>query len=450
MHLDLLKKYNVAAPRYTSYPTVPYWQKEKPIAENWLTNVVAAFEKNNEISLYIHLPYCENLCTYCGCNKRITKNHKVETPYIQTVLKEWDLYLEQLPSQPIIRELHLGGGTPTFFSPESLDSLLNGILNKGTIASEHHFSFEIHPSSTTPAHLRTLKSHGFNRISIGVQDFDEKILKTINRRQTYSQVEKVVLESRKLGYDSINFDLIFGLPFQTEDNIRDNMDKLHYLRPDRIAFYSYAHVPWMYPGQRAYSETDLPKGKIKRALYNLGKQLLLEMGYKEIGFDHFALPNESLAIAQKEGQLHRNFMGYTPFKTQLNIALGVSAISDSWTAYVQNEKKIEDYKARVSRGELPFFRGHLLSREDQIIRKHILQLICQFETDWMDESDRCEGLYAAFDRLGDLEKDGLIERKPFQLKVTEIGKPFIRNICLAMDSYYWAKQPLNPLFSKVV
>lgn len=450
MNLALLKKYNVAAPRYTSYPTVPYWQKEKPTVTDWLRNAIAAFEKNNEISLYIHLPYCENLCTYCGCNKRITKNHKVETPYIQTVLKEWDLYLERLPHRPVIRELHLGGGTPTFFSPESLNRLLKGILSKAIIAPEHHFSFEAHPSSTTPAHLTTLKSHGFNRISIGVQDFDEKILKAINRPQTYRQVEDVVLASRKHGFHSLNFDLIFGLPFQTADNIRDNMAKLRYLRPDRIAFYSYAHVPWMYPGQRAYSEEDIPKGKAKRALYNLGKKLLLEMGYEEIGFDHFALPSESLAIAQKKGQLHRNFMGYTPFKTELNIALGVSAISDSWTAYVQNEKKIAAYKERVHRGELPFFRGHLLSEEDQIIRKHILQLICQFETDWMEESDRCEGLYAAFDRLDELEKDGLIERSPFRLKVTELGKPFIRNICLALDTHYWARQPEGQLFSQVV
>jgi len=450
MNPALLKKYNIAAPRYTSYPTVPYWKKEKPTETAWVENMQIAFADNKEISLYIHLPYCENLCTYCGCNKRITKNHKVEAPYIQTVLKEWDLYLQKLPTKPIIRELHLGGGTPTFFSPESLDYLLKGIFKGAIIANHHNFSFEAHPSSTRLEHLLILKSHGFNRISIGVQDFDEKILKAINRRQTYRQVEDVVLASRKHGFNSLNFDLIFGLPFQTLDNIRDNMKKLEVLRPDRIAFYSYAHVPWLYPGQRAYSEADLPKGEDKRALYDLGKELLLEMGYEEIGFDHFALPKESLAVAQKSGHLHRNFMGYTPFNTRLNIALGVSAISDSWTAFVQNEKKIEDYKKRVNQGEFPFFRGHLLSQEDQVLRKHILKLICQFETDWMDESDRCEGLYAAFDRLDELEKDGLIERAPFQLKVTEIGKPFIRNICLALDAQYWVKRPEKELFSQVV
>ncbi len=450
MKPQLLKKYNIAAPRYTSYPTVPYWQKEKPSEQAWIKTAQKAFENSREISLYIHLPYCENLCTYCGCNKRITKNHKVETPYIQTVLKEWDLYLQKLPHQPIIRELHLGGGTPTFFSPASLDLLLKGIFRGAEKAEQHNFSFEAHPSSTTLKHLELLKSHGFNRISVGVQDFDDKILKAINRKQTYRQVEKVVVDAQALGYNSLNFDLIFGLPFQTTANIRVNMKKLEYLRPDRIAFYSYAHVPWLYPGQRAYSESDLPKGEEKRGLYNLGKTLLLEMGYEEIGFDHFALPIESLAIAQKEGHLHRNFMGYTPFNTQLNIALGVSAISDSWTGFVQNEKKIEDYQARVHKGELPFFRGHLLNQEDQVLRKHILNLICQFETDWMDESDRCEGLYVAFDRLEELEKDGLIERAPFQIKVTEKGKPFIRNICLAIDTHYWAKQPKGQLFSQVV
>ena len=450
MNPVLLKKYNIAAPRYTSYPTVPYWQVEKPTESEWVKNMQVAFLENREISLYIHLPYCENLCTYCGCNKRITKNHTVEMPYIQTVLKEWGLYLQKLSEKPIIRELHLGGGTPTFFSPDSLDFLLKGIFSNAIIAEHHNFSFEAHPSSTTLEHLMTLKSHGFNRVSIGIQDFDEKILKAINRRQTYEQVENVIQASRKQGFNSLNFDLIFGLPFQTLDNIRDNMKKLETLRPDRIAFYSYAHVPWLYPGQRAYSEADLPKGKDKRALYDLGKELLLEMGYEEIGFDHFALPEESLAIAQKNGHLHRNFMGYTPFNTNLNIALGVSAISDSWTTFVQNEKKIENYKKRVNQGEFPFFRGHLLSREDQVLRKHILNLICQFETDWMDESDRCEALYRTFDRLEELEKDGLIERSPFQLKVTEIGKPFIRNICLALDAQYWAKQPEKQLFSQVV
>ena len=314
MNHELLDKYNIPAPRYTSYPTVPYWQPEPPAQTAWIKTVQKAFTENNEISLYIHLPYCENLCTYCGCNKRITKNHAVELPYIDTVLAEWKMYLNILkhfsvkmylnilPEKPVIREIHLGGGTPTFFSPENLHYLLSNILNDAKIAEEYAFSFEAHPASTTYEHLKTLADLGFKRISIGVQDFDQEILKIINRHQSYEQVKAAVDMSRELGYESINFDLIFGLPLQTPQNIIDNFEKLKVLKPDRIAFYSYAHVPWVKPSQRAYSEKDLPLGADKRKLYELGRELLEKMGYHEIGMDHFALENDELYIAfKKEG-----------------------------------------------------------------------------------------------------------------------------------------------------
>lgn len=447
---SIIKKYNIPVPRYTSYPTVPYWQDEIPEQNLWIKKMQNAFSINPEISLYIHLPYCEKLCTYCGCNKRITKNHAVELPYLDTVLKEWDLYLEQLPGTPVIKELHLGGGTPTFFSPENLDYLLRGLAAKATILPNSKFSFEAHPNSTTLAHLMVLKIHDFTRISIGVQDFDEHILNTINRQQTYEEVANVTAWARQLGYTSINYDLIFGLPFQTKENIKTNFKHIESLRPDRIAFYSYAHVPWVSPSQRAYSKADLPTGKAKRELYELGCQLLEETGYVEIGLDHFALPHDELHQAAKNNELHRNFMGYTPEYTRLSIGLGASAISDSWDGYVQNEKKVEVYQQRVDARELPFFRGHILSEEDEIIRQHILNLMCHFETDWMDEPLRCEALYDSFDRLDALEADGLVRRKPFVLEVTEKGRAFIRNICLAIDARYWARQPQKTVFSQSV
>ncbi len=450
MSTDLLNKYNVPAPRYTSYPTVPYWQPEPPAQSAWIKTVQKAFAENNEISLYIHLPYCENLCTYCGCNKRITKNHAVELPYINAVLAEWKMYLNILPEKPVIREIHLGGGTPTFFSPENLHYLLSNILNDAKIAEEYAFSFEAHPASTTYEHLKTLADVGFKRISIGVQDFDNEILKIINRHQSYEQVKAAVDMSRELGYESINFDLIFGLPLQTPENIIDNFEKLKILKPDRIAFYSYAHVPWVKPSQRAYSEKDLPLGADKRKLYELGRELLEKMGYHEIGMDHFALENDELYIAFKKGTLHRNFMGYTPFSTELNLALGASSISDSWYAFVQNEKKIEDYQQRMHAGEFPITKGHVLTEEDQIIRRHILNIMCQFQTSWKNKNEQCDALFAGLERLQELEADGLIERSPFQLKVTEKGSMFIRNICMAIDARYWAKRPEGVLFSQVV
>ena len=450
MSHHLLNKYNIPAPRYTSYPTVPYWQAEAPSQKEWIRSVQFSSSENKEISLYVHLPYCESLCTYCGCNKRITKNHSVEQPYIESVLKEWKMYLNILPAQPIVREIHLGGGTPTFFSPEHLDYLLRNILKDVTVAEEYSFSFEAHPASTTYEHLKMLADLGFKRISIGVQDFDNEILKIINRQQSYEQVKRAVDDARALGYESINFDLIFGLPLQTPANIYDNFEKLKTLKPDRIAFYSYAHVPWVKPSQRAYSEKDLPLGADKRALYELGRELLEKMGYHEIGMDHFASENDELFIAFKNKTLHRNFMGYTPFSTQLNLALGASSISDSWYAFVQNEKKIEDYQRRIEAGEFPIVKGHLLNQEDQIIRRHILNIMCTFETTWQNKTEQCGALFTGLNRMGELEKDELIERSPFYLKVTEKGSMFIRNICMAIDSRYWKKKPEGAIFSQVV
>lgn len=450
MKSELIRKYNVPAPRYTSYPTVPYWQDSPPTTMEWTGKVQAAFAKNNEISLYIHLPYCESLCTYCGCNKRITKNHAVEAPYIDSVIKEWKMYRALFPQKPVLRELHLGGGTPTFFQPEELHRLLSTILADVDLTEAYEFGFEAHPGTTQRAHLEVLGDLGFRRLSIGIQDFDPKILKIINRYQTYQHVEEVTRWARELGYHSINYDLIFGLPLQTQENILDNMAKLALLKPERIAFYSYAHVPWVSPSQRAYSEADLPKGEEKRALYETGRRLLEEMGYREIGLDHFALPSDGLSKALEAGHLHRNFMGYTPFDTKLNLALGASSISDSWTAYVQNEKKIETYQARIDAGEFPILKGHLLSAEDQILRKHILNIMCRFETNWCETADQTPFLSEAKIRLEELIKDGLIERQANCIKVTEEGQPFIRNICMALDGRYWAKKPEGQLFSKAV
>jgi oxygen-independent coproporphyrinogen III oxidase len=450
MTTRLLKKYDIPAPRYTSYPTVPYWQVEKPGAAEWTENVKAAFAKTPKISLYIHLPYCEKLCTYCGCNKRITNNHKVEEPYIQTVLKEWRMYQALLPGKPVLQEIHLGGGTPTFFAPEILGELMDGIFEGSIVPDDREFGFEAHPNSTTREHLEVLREKGFRRLSIGVQDFDNEILRIINRQQSYDDVERVTLQSRELGYDSLNYDLIFGLPLQTPDNIRDNMTKLHTLRPDRLAFYSYAHVPWIKPAQRAYSEADLPLGSEKRALYELGRTLLEDTGYREIGMDHFALPTDSLSKAMDAGTLHRNFMGYTPQYTRLSVALGASSIGDTWAAFMQNEKTIEAYSAAVDEGRFPIQRGHILTEEDQVLRQHILNVMCRFETSWEQPEQQCESLHDGIERLTELVDDGLLERAPFSLKVTDAGRPFIRNICMALDARYWRKQPEGALFSQSV
>ena len=446
----LLQKYNTPVPRYTSYPTVPYWE-EKPIFEKqWIQHIRTAFSQDRGISLYIHLPYCEKLCTYCGCNKRITKNHAVEEPYVASILKEWALYIKNLPGRPLIKELHLGGGTPTFFHPDQLDAPIRGIFEHADIAPEVDFGFEAHPFSTTREHLVTLYNLGFRRISVGVQDFAPEILEIINRQQTELEVQQVTQWAREIGYTSVNYDLIYGLPLQTPEHIRTTMRKLETLRPDRIAFYSYAHVPWIKPSQRAYSEADLPLGEAKRALYELGRDLLEEMGYLEIGMDHFALPGDELSKSMRRGTLHRNFMGYTPHYTRLSIALGASSISDSWDGFMQNEKVIEDYQKAIEAGRFPISKGHLLSEEDQIIRTHILNIMCRYETDWSNPALQSESFEDIPARLEELEADGLIEVDGQHLKVTELGRPFLRNICLAFDARYWQKQPGGKLFSQAI
>ena len=450
----LIQKYNIPGPRYTSYPTVPYWEEATFSSNNWKKSVLESFEESNTsegISLYIHLPYCESMCTFCGCNKRITKRHEVEEPYITSVLKEWQLYLDFLPERPRIKEIHLGGGTPTFFSPENLQELIKGILKSAKLAENYQFSFEGHPNNTTRAHLEALYDVGFRRVSYGVQDYDLKVQQAIHRIQPFEKVKEATAMAREVGFTSVSHDIIFGLPFQSIEAVENTILKTKELMPDRIAFYSYAHVPWIKGnGQRGYSEAHLPSAETKRTQYQLGKELLEEMGYIEIGMDHFALPSDDLALAQESGQLHRNFMGYTMAATEVMLGLGVSAIGDSWNGFAQNVKTLPEYYAALRENKLPVFRGHLLTKEDLIVRKHILNLMCRFETSWYSEAMQLPQMAQIVAQLSELQQDGLVEIKPNSLHITEAGKPFVRNVCLPFDLRLQRKRPETRLFSMTV
>ncbi|WP_281637717.1 oxygen-independent coproporphyrinogen III oxidase [Flavobacterium marginilacus] len=454
MKTSLIQKYNVPGPRYTSYPTVPYWDESGFTKEIWLQTLKKSFLESNStegISLYIHLPFCESLCTFCGCNKRITKNHNVENPYIEAVLKEWTLYCEILDKKPKIKEIHLGGGTPTFFSIESLENLINGIFSQAEKAEGYEFSFEGHPNNTTLAHLQKLYDLGFRRVSFGVQDYSEKIQKAIHRIQPFHNVAKVTFWAKKIGYTSIGHDIIFGLPFQEITNIVDTIEKTNSLQPDRLAFYSYAHVPWIKGnGQRGFHDEDIPKDDAKRKLYEVGKELLFENEYYEIGMDHFALKSDSLYKSFDTKKLHRNFMGYSSSKTQLMIGLGVSSISDSWYSFAQNVKTIEEYYKILESDELPVYRGHLLSAEDLIVRKHILNLMCQFETSWEDAANYVPEIPEIIMQLKEMEIDGLLVIEKNKIIVTEEGKPYVRNICMAFDLRLKRKAPETALFSMTI
>ena len=448
--MNLISKYNVQTPRYTSYPTVPYWEAVVDEVQ-WKKSVQTSFIEGNKkdgISIYIHLPYCESLCTYCACNTRITVNHAVEAPYIVALIKEWKMYLDILQDKPLIKEIHLGGGTPTFFNVVHLQELIQTILVSSKVSANAEFSFEAHPDNTTTEHLQTLFNLGFKRVSFGIQDFDLKVQKAIHRFQSFEQVKIVVDTARAIGYNSINFDLIYGLPFQTLASVVYTINQVNLLRPDRIAFYSYAHVPWIKPGQRSFTEKDLPVDAEKRMLYETGKEMFLTAGYIEIGMDHFALPQENLSIACYNGSLHRNFMGYTPNYTKLLIGLGVSAISDSWYAFSQNAKTVEEYLVLVNKNILPVFKNHFLTDEDLILRQHILNIMCNYNTKWKKKQKHT--LSEPLTRLKYFEQDGLIELNNLNLTVTQKGKPFLRNICMCFDKRYWNKIAQTKVFSNSI
>ena len=444
---ELLKKYNVAAPRYTSYPTVPYWDIENFNANGWLGSLANTYAdyKEEGISLYIHLPFCESLCTYCGCNTRITKNHSVEVPYILALLAEWHMYVDTLQEKPKLKELHLGGGTPTFFSAENLELLINGIMQNATLAPDAELSFEAHPANTTKAHLTVLYQLGFRRLSLGIQDFDPKVQFLINRFQTPEQVANVTDDAREIGYTSINFDLIYGLPGQSIDGLERTISDVITMKPDRIAFYSYAHVPWLKPGQRHYTEKDIPAGDEKFALYQFGRKLLLDAGYEDVGMDHFALKSDVLFQSMATDKLHRNFMGYTSQHTHLLIGLGVSSISDSWTAFAQNPKTVEAYLDKIAQKLLPVEKGHFLTDEDHAVRKHILNIMCRANTAYS------EGIpEKVYERLLPLLHDNLVWVTEKEIRITTKGKSFLRNVCMAFDEKLWLKQPKTKLFSSSI
>ena len=453
MNTSLINKYNIPGPRYTSYPTVPFWDEAAFTADLWQQLVIRSFNESNDaegISIYIHLPFCEQLCTFCACHKRITKQHSVETPYLESVLKEWKLYLQLFGKKPKIKELHLGGGTPTFFSPENLRILLEGIFAHAEIAENPEFSFEGHPNNTTKAHLQTLYDLGFRRCSFGVQDYDPQVQKAINRIQPFENVEKVTNWAREIGYKSVSHDLVFGLPFHNWEKMEYTIRKTLQLKPDRLAFYSYAHVPWIKGvGQRGFDENDLPSGEEKRKLYENGKKLLEELGYIEVGMDHFALEHDDLYQSMISGEIHRNFMGYSSSKTQLMVGLGMSAISDSWYAFAQNEKTVEDYQKRVEEGIIPVFRGHILNEEDLLVRQHILNLMCRLETSW-DESTDFPELQNALETLKEMETDGLVEISENSIKITDQGRAFTRNVAMTFDLRMMRNKPETRIFSMTI
>lgn len=448
MNSLLLKKYDLPVPRYTSYPTVPYWSIT-PSSVEWIGHLNQALAPSESSwSMYLHIPYCETLCTFCGCNTIITKNHTLEEKYVELILKEWTLYKNSVPlllKKPL-KQLHLGGGTPTFLSAASLTQLLSPILNEINKASDFEASIEVDPRRTNTEQLETLKELGFNRVSMGVQDFDPEVQRLINRVQPYDITKNLTLVSRELGFESVNYDLIYGLAKQTVESFSDTIQKTIELKPDRIALYSFALVPWIKPAQRLFKDEDLPSTEEKRKLYEMARTQLTAAGYIEIGMDHFALPNENLSLALKNKTLHRNFMGYTDHKTDVLLGLGVSSISETPYSFHQNEKIANTYETALNANHIPTHRGHVLTQEDRIRRQQILQLMTQYEVNFIDQEQKA----AAEVYLSEMLNDGLIKIEGQKLSVTTEGKPFLRNACVFFDEHFKRKQPEAKLFSKSI
>jgi oxygen-independent coproporphyrinogen-3 oxidase len=445
---DLFAKYDVPAPRYTSYPTVPFWS-DSPSREQWLDAIrTACDDETSSWSLYFHLPFCETLCTFCACNTVITHDHGREETYIKLLHKEWQLYRDEVPElrRRPLRQLELGGGSPTFFSPDNLKRILEPILADIQIETDQfRASVEVDPRRTTREQLIALSSLGFNRISLGVQDFDPVVQKLVNREQPLEQTKHVTDMARELGYNSVNYDLIYGLPRQTPESFRQTVEQTVELRPDCIAVYSFARVPWIKPAQRSYKDEDLPVAGEKRALYEIARNLLAEAGYVEIGMDHFALPDDGLASAQRNGTLHRNFMGYTELRTQVLLGLGVSAISETPTCFHQNEKAFPVYERRVQQGEVPTLRGHLLSEDDRRLREQILTFMTRFEVALQPEQSDDAKVF-----LDPLLNDRLVEVRGQKLILTDLGRPFLRNACMFFDQRLRQQEAQPKLFSQAL
>jgi oxygen-independent coproporphyrinogen-3 oxidase len=445
---DLFAKYDVPAPRYTSYPTVPFWT-DSPTTDRWIEELNQAFaDEAATWSLYFHLPFCESLCTFCACNTVITRDHGREEGYVGLLSTEWNLYLDRVPAlaeRPLLG-VHLGGGTPTFFAKENLERILKPILSQTRIdQNRFEASVEVHPGHTTRDQLIMLHKLGFTRISIGVQDFDPEVQRLVNRHQPHEVTRSVTEAARELGYASVNYDLIYGLPRQNPERFRETVEKTINLRPDRIALYSFARVPWIKPAQRSYQDEDLPVAGEKRALYELAREMLAQAGYIEIGMDHFALPSDGMAAAQRQHTLHRNFQGYTERRTTVLLGLGVSAISETPTCFHQNEKAFPVYDRRVRQGEIPTLRGHLLSEVDRRLREQILEFMTRFKVDLEPDQQEDAKVF-----LQPMIEDGLVRVSEDSLQLTEKGTPFLRNACMFFDQRLRSQEQRPQVFSQAL
>jgi len=457
--IDLLSRYDRPGPRYTSYPTAVEFHEGVNDAEYRRRLTAADAAADDPLSLYVHLPFCEARCAYCGCNVVITSHRHVEQRYLDYLDREIDLLAAHLPHRRTVSQMHWGGGTPTYHAPADLARMFQRLTRAFSFTPDAEIGVEIDPRVTSVEQLTTLRGLGFNRLSLGVQDFTPEVQEAVNRVQSYELTRGIIEAGRALGFGSVNIDLIYGLPYQTTDGFQRTLDQVLTLRPDRVAVYSFAFVPWIRAHMKHLPAESLPGADVKLALLAETIDAFVGAGYRQIGMDHFALPDDELARAIDNRSLNRNFMGYTVQSARDMVALGVSGIGDVQGAFIQNTKKLSEYYAALDAGRFPVERGYALDEDDRIRRHVITELMCNAHLD-MGDVERRFGI--AFSRyfeheLAELTKDdspatdGLVQVNDRSIDVTPAGRLFIRNVCMVFDRYLRARTATaQPVFSRTV
>jgi oxygen-independent coproporphyrinogen-3 oxidase len=450
----LLEKYSKPGPRYTSYPTAPYFAESFGEAA-WREELANTQHSGRDLSLYVHIPFCDTLCYYCGCNMVATKKYEKATAYLNVLYQEIDRVADLTSSDRIARQIHWGGGTPTYLHPDDIRKLFSYIRERFQIGDDAEIGCEVDPRELTRDHVKALADAGFNRLSLGVQDLDPKVQQAVNRIQPETMVREVYGWMREEGFHSINMDLMVGLPHQTVAEFSQTLDKVIAMGPDRLAVFNYAHVPWMKKHQKLILETDLPDFPTRIALQQLLMDRLLQAGYVYIGMDHFAKPEDEMFKAQREKTLYRNFQGYTTHKDCDILAFGVSAISQTDDVYVQNLKNLRGYQERIGAGHLATERGVRITHDDKLRRDAILAVMCNLELDklafgakWQIDFDAY--FASGLAELKELHQDGLVQLTPQTIKVTEVGRLFLRNIAMAFDAYLHQAEGEKPRYSRTM
>ncbi len=451
---DLIKRYNQTGPRYTSYPTAVQFEEQFGI-EDYQQAAARSNESDRNLSLYFHIPFCDTICFFCACNKVWTRDRSKTTPYLERLFKEIEMQSALYDSNRKVDQLHWGGGTPTFINMDEMRQLMEKTRQHFNLHDDDsgEYSIEIDPREATRESVLLLRELGFNRMSLGVQDFNPKVQQAVNRIQTEEETFTVLEAAREAGFMSVNVDLIYGLPFQTEQSFLKTLDRVLQAKPDRFSVFNYAHMPSMFPAQKRMNEADMPSPDEKLRILHSTTERLLEAGYVYIGMDHFAKPDDELAVAQRQGSLYRNFQGYATHAECDLVGMGATAISLVDNTYAQNYKSLEDYYAAIDAGHLATWRGVWLTEDDELRRDVITQLICHFALDFVEMEMKWgivfkEYFAEALEKLTPMVEDGLVILQDDRLQVTPKGRLLIRNICMPFDAYL--KPGVENRFSKVI